>query len=498
VAIILTAVGLGIAVAACGGGDSGGSESEDRDATREARREERTETAEARGEDETRAPDRERTPRPDATRRRSSSPTPQAREGELNYGQLIGWTLEDLVQFWEQQMPVIYGIPFVPLTSVGPYFISTGDLPQCGPDANDTSFLVGNAFYCPPEDYIAWDEEVLFPQIFNDHGDFSVALVLAHEYGHAIQSRGGATGPDILLELQADCFAGAWTSFVDQGLSANLSLSPGDIDEGVAGYIQFRDAPGTSAGSVGAHGSAFDRVNAFSEGFASGAERCADYVNEPPLVIPLQFTTAEEFESGGDLPFDEIAPLMSLDLEEYWTGAMPILYGQEWQPLAALGSYTLSDLTSLPSCGNEDLDTDFYDGNAFYCPADDYIAWDDEGLMRPVYDAFGDFAVALIIAHEWGHAVQARSGQSGTSLEEEQQADCFAGAWVASVILELRDNFTLSPGDLDEAISGFIAFGDVAGTAEDDPAARGTAFQRVAAFQNGVINGAEPCRDLLP
>jgi len=90
--------------------------------------------------------------------------------------------------------------------------------------------------------------------------------------------------------------------------------------------------------------------------------------------------------------------------------------------------------------------------------------------------------------------VQARAGVTGPStFDLEQQADCFAGAWVAYVILENSENITLSPGDLDEAIAGFVVFRDAPGTPEEDPEAHGSAFQRIGAFQDGVINGAEAC-----
>jgi predicted metalloprotease len=475
-----------VSIAGCGGGDDGTS-SRDRTKTAE-RREEREETREARAE--TREAEDE-TPAPERSGRRS--PTPAAREGELPYDELIELTLADLEEYWSANVPEIYGMPFTPLAAIGPYFVSTGEIPSCGGEEADPSFALGNAFYCPPDDYIAWDEETLFPQIFTDHGDFAVALVLSHEYGHAIQARGGADGPDILLELQADCFAGAWTAYVDGELSNNLTLSPGDLDEGIAGYLQFRDAPGTSAGSIGAHGSGFDRVNAFAEGFRQGPQRCANYVLDPPLVVPLQFTSQEEFESGGDLPYDDVAPLITTDLEDFWADVMPLLYGIDWTPVSAFGPYDPQDEDRLPPCGDLDLDEDFYEANAFYCPVDDFIAWDDAVLFPELYDDFGDFAPALVLAMQWGHAVQQRAGVSGTTFQTTQQADCFAGAWVASIILKQSDNLTLSPGDLDEAIQGFLVFRDAPDVEQDPADTRGTAFERVSAFQNGVINGAQAC-----
>lgn len=62
--------------------------------------------------------------------------------------------------------------------------------------------------------------------------DFGVAYVVAHEYGHEIQSEKGvrATGGVVInLELQADCYAGAWANSVwRQGL-----LEDNDVDEAI-------------------------------------------------------------------------------------------------------------------------------------------------------------------------------------------------------------------------------------------------------------------------
>jgi predicted metalloprotease len=448
--------------------------------------------------------DEDDTPTADAVETSASEVTPEVDETaaanetpsdaeELTYAELIDLTIADLDEFWTTTLPEIGGISYETLAAIGPYFPSQGDIPECGGPIGDSSALIGNAFYCSIGDFIAWDEENLFPQLYSDYGDFAVSLVLAHEWGHAIQARGLVEGPTILTELQADCFAGSWTAYVDAGTSNYLILTAGDLDEAIAGYLQFRDAPGTSIDDPGAHGSGFDRVGAFKEGYDAGAGRCADYVNEPPVVVPLEFTSQEDFERRGDLPYDEIAPLMTADIEDYWAAVYPSLFGDEWEPLAAFGPFYVSEPDSLPDCGPSQADAEDYAGTAFYCAADDYVAWDDEGLMPQLYDNFGDFAVAIAIAQEWGHAVQARAGIEGSStFDLEQQADCFAGSWVASIILG-EASITLSPGDLDEAISAFVVFRDAPGTAADDPEAQGTGFQRVAAFQDGVINGAEAC-----
>ena len=60
-------------------------------------------------------------------------------------------------------------------------------------------------------------------------------------------------------------------------------------------------------------------------------------------------------------------------------------------------------------------------GNAFYCLESNFVAYDDVALMpRPRQD-FGPFSVALVLAHEWGHAVQDRAGN-------DERADRVHGA----------------------------------------------------------------------
>ena len=71
----------------------------------------------------------------------------------------------------------------------------------------------GNAFYCLQSNFIAYDDVALMPRLAETFGTFSVALVLAHEWGHGIQDRAGnGDEQTVYLEQQADCFAGAFLS----------------------------------------------------------------------------------------------------------------------------------------------------------------------------------------------------------------------------------------------------------------------------------------------
>ena len=58
-----------------------------------------------------------------------------------------------------------------------------------------------------------------------------------------------------------------------------------------------------------------------------------------------------------------------------------------------------------------------------------------DGALVGLAAEFGASILGVVFAHEYGHVIQARAGVLGRELPtivSEQQADCFAGAWVAT------------------------------------------------------------------
>lgn len=403
---------------------------------------------------------------------------------------ILDLTIQDLEVWWADELPAAFNTDYSPVSEFGPYFISEGDVPVCGGPLKREEFEF-NAFYCGINDTVQWDAETLMAPLFQEFGDFTVALVLAHEWGHAVQARFGFDDfnqPTIVSELQADCLAGAWTRRIDREESDILRLEPGDLEEGMAGFLLIGDQIGTAPGGPNAHGGSFDRLNAFFEGFNQGTTQCGTYEDVPPDVVFIPLRVGEDPTQGGDLPFADTAPLLSGALDAFWAIAYPEVFGTDWVPVTATIPYSPST-GDFPACGGATFAATFYEGNAFYCPADDYVGWDDEVLFPSLYTDIGDFAIGLVLANEWGRAVQARAGLPIDTPAAQLQVDCLTGVWTAALIPD--DNPTgivLSAGDLEEGISGFLT---LSATPGEEGAV--SAFARFESFKDGFFDGTVAC-----
>lgn len=389
--------------------------------------------------------------------------------------------IADLQKYWAEEYPKLYGGEYKPVEG-GFYAVipTSGDLPPCAADASDIS---GNAFYCSTKDVVAWDSEGLLPELRSNFGDFVIPIVLAHEWGHAIQERSHFTARTVTRELQADCFAGGWAKHAqDSGL---YKVNNGQLDEALAGILELRDSPGTSKIDPNAHGSGFDRVGAFQDGYDNGPTACKAYRDDNPVVIELPFNDAQDQASGGDMPYDSVINGVPYDLEDYWSQVYPELTdGQKWVPVKGLEPFNPA---SPPLCGGKP--TTGY--SLFYCVPDDYIGWDNVDEMPTVYKQGGDFAVATLLATQYALAAMTRANDQSDEKVQSLRGDCFAGAYTASVLLQNRketSSFQVSPGDLDEAITALLVF-----RGDGDVERQGAGFERIRHYRNGVIEGAKAC-----
>lgn len=152
-------------------------------------------------------------------------------------------------------------------------------------------------FYCPADQTIYIDVN-FYDQMdrqMGAGGDFARYYVIAHEYGHHIQTITGVAAQirsaqqqnrrqanqlQVLMELQADCYAGVWA-----GKNRNL-IEPGDMEEGLRAASAIGDD--TLQRQAGqrvnpesfTHGTSAQRVQALRLGLETGDDRQCDRIVE--------------------------------------------------------------------------------------------------------------------------------------------------------------------------------------------------------------------------
>lgn len=192
---------------------------------------------------------------------------------------------------------------------------------------------------------------------------------------------------------------------------------------------------------------------------------------------------------------DQLAVDSLSDVSTFWRTALPSDFGKNFTPVKKLTSFDANG-ANVQVCGQNSQGVE----NAFYCPTDDSVSW-DRGTLLPALDKmFGPMAVVTVFAHEMGHAVQFRLGsvtQATPTIVKEQQADCYAGAFIRWVAEGKSAHFQLSTGDgLNSVLSTMMFIRDQVGTTATDPLAHGSSFDRVTAFQFGFTDGPVRCNKI--
>ncbi|MFI6096823.1 neutral zinc metallopeptidase [Lentzea sp. NPDC051213] len=422
-------------------------------------------------------------------KKEASSPTIQVRGSDNGpIDKLAATALTDIEEFWTDSFPSTFNKPWKPLT--GGYFsVDTADAtakpPPCTQKAADVE---GNAFYCPAADAVAWDRASLLPVLQDRFGEAAVVVVLAHEIGHAVQNRMGITPeaerrepdkyPTILTEAQADCFAGAFVRNVTDGKSSRLDVGADALDKALGALITFRDPVGTSPEDEQAHGSAFDRVAAFQDGFQQGTKFCAAMSVQNRTFTQRAFTSARDRQNGGNLPFSEMLENVTPDIDGYFKNLSTTL-GKTWPSPKAESS------PAEPTCSGDQ-------GPVAYCPSDKSIKIDTQDELPLLHKELGDYATGTLIASRYALAQLATAGKPIEGGDASKAALCLAGAYTGAVFQRPQNTFGLSPGDLDEAVTVLLQFDyaarDATGGDAVDPG-----FERVARFREGVLEGPKKC-----
>jgi predicted metalloprotease len=394
--------------------------------------------------------------------------------------------LVDLQDYWSSQFPAVFGREFTPLQ--GGYFsVDAGNLdpaqyPQgigCGTDPRDVE---GNAFYCatpntPHSDSISYDRAFL-GELADRYGPFLPDLVAAHEFGHAVQDRVGAPGSSIATETQADCLAGAWTAWVAAGHAPHARIRPPELDEVLQGYLLLRDPIGTSPSRQAAHGSGFDRVAAFQEGFDTGPTACRDHFGSDRVFTQGPFTSDADLANRGNAPYQQLQGLMQDSFAAFWTDAFPALFQRQFRT-PTLQPYRRTP----PGCPRSDLEL-------VHCSADSLVGYDEPDLTRPLYDRIGDYAVITAVSIPYGLASRGELGRSTDDRAAYRSAVCLSGWFSAALVQGRVGTARVSPGDLDEGVQFLLQYAD-------DPAVLPdlglTGFQLVDLFRSGFVRGPRAC-----
>jgi uncharacterized protein len=168
---------------------------------------------------------------------------------------------------------------------------------------------------------------------------------------------------------------------------------------------------------------------------------------------------------------------------QFWARHWPELFTGTYKPPRVHGFYDGDNPEAGPFCGPQPP----VPLNAFYCPAEDLLAWDID-LMRELHAA-GDASVYLVVAHEWGHAIQQRLSTQLVTLDAELQADCLAGATLFGAARDGTIRF--EQGDQEELARVLAALADR--TPWTDVGDHGDMSQRIGSFARGGTDGVAAC-----
>lgn len=216
-----------------------------------------------------------------------------------------------------------------------------------------------------------------------------------------------------------------------------------------------------------------------------------------------------ELDLGDDKPqreYDDFVALALADLERWWTQQYPLIEnGDRFRPLEGSIYPAYPERTHpIPGCGSNDPMTyeEITQYGALYCDHGDFMVYDDgdTGILYQLASEFGQSIVGVVLAHEYGHAIQERTGalrQNLPTVTTEQQADCFAGAWVAHVHAGDAEGIEFTDDDIRDGLVAMITVRDPIGIDTSSPGGHGSAFDRVGAFQVGFTEGVERCAELI-
>ncbi len=226
------------------------------------------------------------------TEMQQSSQPYQESAAEAQLSELAGVTLAQTEETWGK----LFGGRYPPPTMV----MFSGQTPSaCG-----TGQAAMGPFYCPLDQKVYLDLSFFqeLEQRFGAPGDFAQAYVIAHEVGHHVQnvtgtaakvqqaqqqasSKAEANQYSVMLELQADCYAGVWA----RDAAPRLNITQADVEEGMRAATAIGDdtlqraSQGRVVPDAFTHGTSEQRSRWLMTGMNSGDPNACDTFNSQQL-----------------------------------------------------------------------------------------------------------------------------------------------------------------------------------------------------------------------
>lgn len=228
---------------------------------------------------------------------------------------------------------------------------------------------------------------------------------------------------------------------------------------------------------------------------------------DPSAILNNSSSTQTQTEqrtlTQEELSVRELVRMLTAENEETWAKVFS-QNGIQFTPAKVV----MFENTTRSGCGTAQSEM-----GPFYCPVDQTI-YMDMSFFNELQQQFGakvgQFTVAYVLAHEYGHHIQNLLGtldktnalrQSGrypeaemnkVSVARELQADFYAGVWAKQT--ETREKF-LEPGDIQEAMGAAAAVGDdniqkrAQGYVNQESFTHGSSAQREEWFMKGYNTG---------
>jgi hypothetical protein len=231
------------------------------------------------------------TKQPEVQMQQSTQPYQESAD-EKELADLAGVTLAETEVTWNRLFEGRYPAPtMVMYNELTPTDCGTGQAAM-GPS------------YCPLDQKVYIDLAFFreLEQKFGAPGDFAQAYVIAHEVGHHVQHLIGTAGEvrqkqqgarskaeanqySVMLELQADCYAGVWA----RDAAPRLQITQQDIEEGMRAASAIGDdrlqraSQGRVVPDAFTHGTSEQRMRWLMTGMNSGDPNACDTFNARDL-----------------------------------------------------------------------------------------------------------------------------------------------------------------------------------------------------------------------